>query len=348
MAGRAATFLATIALLSLLGISAAQSEPLAAPGELVDVGGHSLHILCIGEGSPTVVLETGLGDASINFRSLQTRLASYTRTCAYDRAGYGWSESGPEPRDLQTVASELGTLLHGAGENGPYVLAGHSIGGLYALGFAAQNRDDVVGVVLIDSSHPRQLEELRAVPEVIDVQDMEIQGLAGIVAMAEDGSLPPELVRPNAPPVLRADLQDQWAKLFVQAKQLRAAVAEYDAIDATMGQAAESLDLGDIPLIVLSRGVGLEGQLPGDQLAGPAAGDHRRQRDAYPTRSAPACARLGADPPRPEFQRSQRSPHASQLRPPPPRISLASPASAPESCRRTRRCREWSARRTRG
>lgn len=267
MAGRAATFLASIVLFSLLGISAAQSEPLAAPGELVDVGGHSLHILCIGEGSPTVVLETGLGDASINFRSLQTRLASYTRTCAYDRAGYGWSESGPEPRDLQTIASELGTLLQGAGENGPYVLAGHSIGGLYALGFAAQNRDDVVGVVLIDSSHPRQLEELRAVPEVIDVQDMEIQGLAGIVAMAEDGSLPPELVRPNAPPVLRADLQDQWAQLFVQAKQLKAAVAEYDAIDATMGQASESLDLGDIPLIVLSRGVGLEGQLPPDALA---------------------------------------------------------------------------------
>src|SRR5690606_39939748 len=134
-----------------LGISAAQSESLAAPGELVDVGGHSLHILCIGEGSPTVVLETGLGDASINFRSLQTRLASYTRTCAYDRAGYGWSESGPEPRDLRTVASELRTLPQRAGEDGPYLLAGHSRRRLYAHRLPPQNRDCVLGVVPLDS-----------------------------------------------------------------------------------------------------------------------------------------------------------------------------------------------------
>lgn len=264
MTRRAARLVVSIVVFSVLAVAAAQPPP---PGELVDVGGHSLHMLCLGEGSPTVVLETGLGDGSINFRSLQTRLAHYTRTCAYDRAGYGWSEPGPEPRDLASIASELETLLAGAGEEGPYVLAGHSIGGLYALGFAAQNPDDVAGVVLIDSSHPNQMDELRAVPEVIDVQNMEIEGLAGIVAMAEEGSLPADLVRPNAPPVLRPDLQDQWAQLFVQAKQLKAAVAEYEAIDTTMDQAAGSLDLGDTPVIVLSRGVGLEGQLPADALA---------------------------------------------------------------------------------
>ncbi len=266
MAGRAVALLGSIVFLSLTAVSLAQQEIPPAPGQLVDVGGHSLHIYCLGQGSPTVVLETGLGDPSINFRTLQGRLARYTRTCAYDRAGYGWSEPGPEPRDLDTIASELGALLGAAGEEGPYVLAGHSVGGLYALGFAAMNPDDVVGVVLIDSSHPRQMDELRAVPEVIDVQNMEIEGLAGVVSMAESGDLTPDLVRPNAPLVLTPELQDQWAQLFVQPKQLRAAVAEYDAIDETMSQAEEAFDLGDVPVIVLSRGIGLEGQLPADAL----------------------------------------------------------------------------------
>src|SRR5690606_17910094 len=134
MARRIATTFSSLLLLTLLGIAAAQAELPSAPGDLVDVGGHSLHIYCQGEGSPTVVLEAGLGDGSINFRALQDRLARHTRTCAYDRAGYGWSEPGPAPRDLATIAAELDALLDGAGEAGPYVLAGHSIGGLYALG----------------------------------------------------------------------------------------------------------------------------------------------------------------------------------------------------------------------
>jgi len=266
MARRIATTFSSLLLLTLLGIAAAQAELPSAPGDLVDVGGHSLHIYCQGEGSPTVVLEAGLGDGSINFRALQDRLARHTRTCAYDRAGYGWSEPGPAPRDLATIAAELDALLDGAGEAGPYVLAGHSIGGLYALGFASRNPEDVVGIVLIDSSHPRQMQALTAVPAVVDVQNMEIEGLAGVVTMAEEGNLPADLVRPNAPPVLRPALQDEWAQLFVQPDQLKAAVAEYDAIGATMEQAAAAFDVGDTPVIVLSRGIGLEGQLPAEAL----------------------------------------------------------------------------------
>lgn len=266
MGRRIATIFSSLLLLALLTVAAAQPDLPPAPGELVDVGGHSLHIYCQGEGSPTVVLEAGLGDGSINFRALQARLVRHTRTCAYDRAGYGWSEPGPKPRDLATIAAELDALLDGAGEEGPFVLAGHSIGGLYALGFASMNPADVVGIVLLDSSHPGQLQALTAVPAVLDVQNMEIEGLAGIVTMAEEGNLPADLVRPNAPPMLRPALQDQWAQLFVQPNQLKAAVAEYDAIDATMEQAAAALNVGDTPVIVLSRGIGLEGQLPAEAL----------------------------------------------------------------------------------
>lgn len=253
--------------LGLLGMAAAQSDLPPAPGTLVDVGGHALHLYCQGEGSPTVVLETGLGDAAINFRSLQARVAAFTRVCAYDRAGYGWSEVGPAPRDLDSLVGELETLLANGGVAGPYVMVGHSYGGLLALSFANQHPEAVSGVVLIDSSHPEQLTALAAVPEVVAVQDMEISGLAGVVAAAEAGQLPPEAVLPNAPPVLTAPQRDAWSRLFVQPKQLKTVVAEYDALADSLEQASGNVDIGSIPLTVLSRGIGLEGQLPAEALA---------------------------------------------------------------------------------
>ncbi len=257
---------ASVAALTAFALAAAQPDLPPAPGRLVDVGGRSLHVYCEGEGSPTVVLEAGLGDGSINFRALQARIAEFTRVCAYDRAGYGWSDEADDARDLNAVVADLGSLLEGAGEEGPFVLAGHSLGGLFALGYARAHPDDVVGVVLIDSSHPRQMAALAEVPELIAAQDLEIEGLAAAIDVAASGGLPPDAVRPNAPPVLSPSLQDVWARLFVQAKQLRAAVAEYRALDATLAQAADALDLGDVPVTVVSRGVGVEAQLPPEAL----------------------------------------------------------------------------------
>jgi len=257
---------AVIAALTAAAVAAAQPDLPPAPGQLVDVGGRSLHLHCLGEGGPTVVLEAGLGDGAIAFTPLQRRIAAFTRVCAYDRAGYGWSDEADDARDLRAVVADLGALLEAAGEDGPYVLAGHSLGGLFALGFAKAHPEDVVGIVLIDSSHPHQMEALAAVPELVAAQDLEIQGLAAAVDMAEAGALPPDAVRPNAPPVLSAPLQDTWARLFVQAKQLRAAVAEYDALEATLDQAAAALDVGDVPVTVISRGLGVDAQLPPEAL----------------------------------------------------------------------------------
>ncbi|HZW28003.1 MAG TPA: alpha/beta hydrolase [Trueperaceae bacterium] len=257
---------APLAALATLALASAQPELPPAPGQLVDVGGRNLHVYCVGDGSPTVVLEAGLGDGSINFRALQTRIAAFTRVCAYDRAGYGWSDEAEDARDLEAIVADLHALLEGAGEEGPYVLAGHSLGGLIALGYAKARPGDVVGVVLIDSSHPHQMDRLAAVPELVTAQELEIEGLAAAIDMAESGGLPPDAVRPNAPPVLAPALQDEWARLFVQPKQLRAAVAEFRALDATLAQAAAALDLGDLPVTVVSRGVGVEGQLPAEAL----------------------------------------------------------------------------------
>jgi pimeloyl-ACP methyl ester carboxylesterase len=109
------------------------------PGEMVDVGTHSLHINCLGEGSPTVILEAANLGMSAHWVRVQQQLAKTTRVCAYDRAGMGWSEPGPEPRDARQISSELHAQLNGAADTeGPYVLVGHSYGGLYARRYAAR------------------------------------------------------------------------------------------------------------------------------------------------------------------------------------------------------------------
>ncbi len=126
------------------------------PGELVDVGGYTLHINCVGEGSPTVILESGSGANSTAWANIQPEVADTTRVCAYDRAGSGWSEPGSGPGDPQQIAEELHTLLGNAEIDGPYVLVGHSFGGLYVSMYADLYPEEVAGMVLVDSSHPEQ------------------------------------------------------------------------------------------------------------------------------------------------------------------------------------------------
>lgn len=129
----------------------------------IDVGGHHLFINCDGAGSPTVILEAGWGDAGDTWSLVQPEIAQHTRVCSYDRAGLGNSEAGPEPRDMLRVVNELGALLENAVVTGPYILVGHSWGGLYARLFADLHPQDVVGLVLVDSSHPDQFRRSLAV-----------------------------------------------------------------------------------------------------------------------------------------------------------------------------------------
>jgi pimeloyl-ACP methyl ester carboxylesterase len=124
------------------------------PGQLIDVGGHRLHLNCTGSGSPTVVLEPGLGETSAVMGWIAPTVAADSRVCVYDRAGRGWSESADGPQDGAQTAADLQTLLERAHIPGPYVLAGHSFGGLYILTFAAHYPDQVAGMVLLDSTAP--------------------------------------------------------------------------------------------------------------------------------------------------------------------------------------------------
>ena len=127
-------------------------------GNLVDIGGRRIHMLVMGEdtGKPTVILEAGMASYSSNYFWIQSELAADTRVVAYDRAGLGWSDPSPEPQDAQQSARDLHSALLAANIPGPYVVAGHSYGGLVVRAFTDLYPDEVVGMVLIDASHPDQ------------------------------------------------------------------------------------------------------------------------------------------------------------------------------------------------
>ena len=132
-----------------------QDEP-PAPGRLIDVGGWRMHINCTGDtrpGQPTVVLEAGSSDFSIDWAFVQPAVAAFTRVCSYDRSGSGWSDLGPYPRTLKQTVFELHTLLEKSGISGPLVYVGHSYGGRIARIYASTYPAEVVGILNFDQKH---------------------------------------------------------------------------------------------------------------------------------------------------------------------------------------------------
>jgi pimeloyl-ACP methyl ester carboxylesterase len=220
------------------------------PGQLVDVGGHRLHINCVGEGSPTVILESALGAMSAHWVRVQQQVAKTTRVCAYDRAGLGWSEPGPEPRDARQISSELYTLLKDADTEGPYMLVGHSYGGLYARMYAARYSEEVAGVVLVDSSHPEQFTrspEGRAMYEQTRRLGAVIPFLTRFGVIRLFNVYP---AHPDLPPQQRAQIE----AFNSSTRQLSATAEEFRATPETMAEVRSTGTLGDKPLAVISAG----------------------------------------------------------------------------------------------
>ena len=151
-----------LALLVLCGIAyqafGARSDKrhFPAPGRLVEVEGHRLHLYELGSGSPAVILESGISASSLNWRAVQTELAKVTRVCSYDRAGLGWSEMGDQPCTPSSLATELRALLRRADVPPPYILVGHSFGGLVMRAFAASYPNETAGLVLVDPLDPAE------------------------------------------------------------------------------------------------------------------------------------------------------------------------------------------------
>lgn len=137
----------------VLAVTALATGPAAAsPARRVDVGGYRLHLHCVGEGTPTVVLDAGAGSTSGTWDWVVPGVREFTRVCVYDRAGLGRSDPGPMPRTSERIAVELKALLSRSGIRAPYVLGGHSFGGLNMRLYAALHPDEVAGLVLVDAT----------------------------------------------------------------------------------------------------------------------------------------------------------------------------------------------------
>lgn len=233
------------------------------PGQMIDLGGYNLHLHCRGQGRPTVLLEAGLNDFSVQWALVQPAVAQFTQVCAYDRAGLGWSEPSPQPRTSAMMVDELHTLLTKAGVTGPYVLVGHSFGGINMRRFAHQYPDTVRGMVLVDAAHEAQGVRVPALHSATEQLIQQFRLLArlngfGLLALA-----PTQIPNRGLP----ADALAQYRARLATSDYFKAAIAESAAFYTARNDASISnlTSLGELPLIVISRGQGAP--LPGLTVA---------------------------------------------------------------------------------
>lgn len=248
--------LATLALAAIGGSYETVRESLDAkayppPGQLVDVGGHRLHLNCTGSGRPTVVLEPGLGATSSDLGWITPAIARDSRVCVYDRAGRGWSDTADGPQDAAHIAADLHTLLERAHEPGPYVLAGHSFGGLYVQSFAAQFPDQVAGLVLLDSTAPKPGTAVPTDPESASVVE---RAAALVPAVAHLGV--GRLIAQSSYASLPARARDEARANSSTARSLASFTDEFLAGNTSTRQASDLTDLHGKPLIVLTADTG--------------------------------------------------------------------------------------------
>jgi pimeloyl-ACP methyl ester carboxylesterase len=245
---------ATLAVLAVGGavetvIEATDGGRSAVGGELVDVGGHRLFISCTGTGSPIVVLEGGLGQGSAYWARIAPKVASTTRVCAYDRAGRGSSESATGTQDGAAIARDLHALLAALGNPGPYILVGHSSGGVYVRFFEAAYPNEVAGVVLLDAQSPHATPALPSGPSV----QSPISALSGILpGLARVGLA--RLVLSAGSSDLPSDVEARRHAGEVTPQGVASFADEFLRLDGILDAAGALPDLGDRPLVVVTAG----------------------------------------------------------------------------------------------
>jgi len=229
---------------------AADAKAYPPPGQLVDVGGYRLHINCTGTGSPTVVIDAGLGDWSTSWGGyVQPEVAKTTRVCTYDRAGMGWSEEGPLPRDAEQFAKELHTLLQNANIPGPYVMVGHSLGGLPVHVFVHEYASEIAGVVLIESMNPRQFTQ--SPTEAQSQSESRSQPFSLQAALARFGVIRLLVKLPGIAPSVPAN-EEAYYPLYIRPQSFQTTTNESQGMPAAGAQAAAVKSFADLPLIVLT------------------------------------------------------------------------------------------------
>ncbi|HXY23162.1 MAG TPA: alpha/beta hydrolase [Candidatus Acidoferrum sp.] len=220
-----------------------------------DFPGVSLNLNCSGAGSPSVILDSGLGVPAVGWDFVQPEVAKFTRVCSYDRAGYGWSTAGPMPRTSSEIARELHALLTASGEKGPYVLVAHSFGGFNVRVYTGKYPADVAGLVFVDTSHEDQIQRMPPTLQQMmknAEKDLETQkklarlfiflGIARLTANDEGMTK------------MSKQFRDEVKYLQLEAKFVDASVAEMQSFPESAEEVRASGNLGDRPLVVLTAG----------------------------------------------------------------------------------------------
>lgn len=267
--------LATATLIALAGpvsTQAAEAAPnqglgpafYATTSQMVAVEpGRHLNLVCLGQGAPTVILESGMGDDSLAWRKVQARIATFTRTCAYDRAGYGLSDAARRASDADNTVADLALLLDKAPIDGPVVLVGHSLGGLYATYFTNLHPDRVAGLVLMDPAQPG---DGRAYGSLWDrgrtafaksLADSELCLKAAREADLTPAHNPADCLEdpPGKEPAFHEEINRRWGKanyIAANISEIRSMLADADGDSVDSRQAgSKQRDFGALPLIVL-------------------------------------------------------------------------------------------------
>ena len=286
----------------------AQSEstppPFPPPGKLVDVGGWRLHLNCTGESrgsQPTVILEAGAGDFSVEWSMVQPEIAKFSRVCSYDRAGDGWSDLGPNPRTFHQIVYELHTLLDKAGVKSPLVLVGHSYGGWLVRLYASSYPTDVAGMVLVEGGvdnprrilpngklgHSSDLATGRPIPAVKVSNPLRVSDIPPVALSQMRAGLEEAVRTANDPPrdKLPADARRMRTWALGQLGHVAAAFnpfADEELAGLRAERAKTKYPFGDKPLIVLTRGL-FEKEGPDSEAL---SAEHRRDHQSLSSMSS--------------------------------------------------------------
>jgi pimeloyl-ACP methyl ester carboxylesterase len=220
-----------------------------APGQLIDIGGHRLHIFCTGTGAPAVILDTGLGGSFLGWGFVQPEVAKFARVCSFDRAGMGFSDPGPVPRTSTRIAAELHALLDRTGMQEPVVLVGASFGGFDMRVFASQYQDRSAALVLVDASHEDQGARYAAagVPEqgIWYARAVPLAAALGVMRIAGNSLEHEE----ELPATMR-----RYAYIGRSTKAYRSVVDEYLYVGQSAAEVKSTRRKLNMPVIVLTAG----------------------------------------------------------------------------------------------
>lgn len=272
-----------VVLLALVGVvyqtigSTIEARRYPPPGQMVNVGRHRLHICCTGEGSPTVVLDSGLPGSSLSWWFVQPEVAKFTRVCSYDRAGLGWSDAGPMPRTSQQIVEELHTLLTNGRIKGSHVLVGHSFGAFTVRLYASTYPEEVAGMVLVDPLHPREWLHMTRGQERDHKRAVRLSRYTVLVARLGIARLVASLVRVQALGIARflvslltggalkgidrmlapveklpSELRPVLRVFWTQPKFFDALASQVESLPESAAQVAATGDYGNLPLVILS------------------------------------------------------------------------------------------------